>query len=337
MKHFAIVGVLVVVVTLAVSLGLNTKSLLPVAASAQSATIDWLFDLHFKLISFLFALIVVFMGYSVVVFRRKKGETGDGDHFEGHTGLEIVWTILPLGLVLYFAYLGAQTLSDVRRVDPDALEVEVVASQWSWQFVYPQYEISSDTLHLPVNRQVLLKITSMDVIHSFWVPEFRVKQDAVPGPQFVKELRVTPSITGTFKVRCAELCGTRHAYMENPVKVLTAEEFQTWLDTNKPSDNPVDRGAKWAKEFGCVACHAVSTEAGQPTIGPSWVALYGKQETLADYSTVMVDDAYLHTSIVDPNAQIVSGFAPNIMPPNFKDRLTEEQIADIIEYIKTLK
>jgi cytochrome c oxidase subunit II len=336
-KHFAIVGILVVIVTIAVSTGLDMIGLLPEAASAQAGTIDYLFDLHIKIISFLFALIVVFMGYSIVVFRRKKGETGDGDHFEGHTGLEIAWTILPLGTVLYFAYLGAQTLADVRRADPNAMEVEVIASQWAWQFKYPQYDISSDALHLPVNQQVVLKITSVDVLHSFWVPEFRVKQDAVPGSQFVKELRVTPSLIGQYKVRCAELCGTQHAYMENPVEVMSAEGFQQWLAENQPPDNPVARGQKWSKELGCTACHAISTEVGQPTVGPSWVGLYGKEETLVDGTKVLVDDAYLHTSIVDPNAQIVTNFNANIMPQNFSERMEEGQIADIIEYIKTLK
>lgn len=335
MKHFAIVGVLVVIVTVLVSWGLDSIGLMPTQASAQALPIDHLFGLHVKVISFLFALIVVFLLYSVVVFRRKPGETGDGDHFEGHTGLEIVWTIVPLAIVLYFSYIGAQALAETRRIDPQAMEVKVTGFQWGWRFEYPQSGITSTTLNLPVNRQVLLKLTSTDVIHSFWVPEFRVKQDALPGDTMVKELRITPSQLGEFTLRCAELCGAAHAYMESKVVVMEQAGFDAWVaDQSKLSNDPVERGIKWAKQFGCIGCH---TTDGTSPVGPSWKGLAGKQETLADGGSVTVDDAYLHESIVSPNAKIAKGFNANIMPPNFGQTMTDAQIADVIAYIKTLK
>ena len=334
-RHLVIVGVLIAITTVVVSLLLDLVGLLPVQASRQAVAIDNLFNQHFKVISFLFALVVVFLLYSVVVFRRKPGETGDGDHFEGHTGLEIAWTIFPLAAVLYFAYIGAQALADTRRQDPNALVVNVTASQWSWAFAYPDSGVTSTDLHLPVNRQVLLKLSSTDVIHSFWVPEFRVKQDALPGDELVKELRVTPSLAGTYKVRCAELCGRQHAYMESLVIVEEPAVFDAWIaQESQISADPVERGQKWASQFACVACHSVD---GSPLVGPTWKGLYGNEEALADGTTVTVDDAYLSKSIVDPNAQVVQGFSPGVMPQDFGQRLSEEQIVDLIEYIKSLK
>ncbi len=335
MRHFVIVGVLVVVVTVVVSLLLSSIQLLPVAASAQAGPIDRLFDLHFKLIAFLFSLIVVFIVYSVVVFRRKPGETGDGDHFEGHYGLEVAWTILPLAVVIYFSYIGAETLAETRRTDPQALEVNVIGSQWSWRFEYPEWGFSDSELHLPVGRQVLLRLSSEDVLHSFWVPEFRVKQDALPGADLIKELRVTPTLIGAYKVRCAELCGRRHAYMENPVIVVSTADFDAWIrEKTFVSDDPVVRGEKWARDFGCTACHSID---GTQIVGPTWLGLFGKQETLLDGSTATADEAYLRTSILEPNAQIPVGFAPNIMPLNFGERLTAEQVSDLIAYIQSLQ
>lgn len=334
MKHFGIVGVLVVISTVLISIGLKALGLLPLQASAQAIIIDGLFDQHIYVVAFLFSLILVFLGYSFVVFRRKPGETGDGDHFEGHTGLEIAWTVLPLGVVLYFSYMGATTLADVRRVDPQAMTVRVVASQWAWRFEYPDYEITSTELHLPVNQQVRLELVSADVIHSFWVPEFRVKQDALPGEANIKELVVTPNQTGEFKVRCAELCGTRHAYMEQPVVVEDEATFQAWIKMMTPPDTAQGRGELAAKNFGCIACHSLD---GTAVVGPTWKGLFGKEETLTDGTKVLVDEAYLHQSIVDPNAQIVQGFAPNIMPATFGETLEEAQIQDIIAYIKTIK
>jgi cytochrome c oxidase subunit 2 len=335
MKHFVIVGVLVLILTVLLSMAVDSIAFLPVAASAQAKPIDHLFNLHFKLIAFLFSLIAVFMLYSVVVFRRRKGDTSDGDHFEGHTGLEIVWTIAPLAIVFYFAFIGAQALAETRSVDPQAIVVKVIGSQWSWRFEYPEYGITSSELRLPANRQVLLKLTSTDVIHSFWVPEFRVKQDAIPGDTMVKELRVTPTLIGDYKVRCAELCGRQHAYMESPVIVMEPAGFEAWVirQTALPKD-PVERGARWAKQYACAACHSID---GSAVVGPTWKGLYGKQETLTDGTAVAVDDAYLIRSVIDPNAQVVQGFNPGIMPQTLGEQLTQDQINDVIAYIKSLK
>ncbi|MBC8331826.1 MAG: cytochrome c oxidase subunit II [Anaerolineae bacterium] len=334
MKHFILVAVLVAILTVLVGFGLDTIGLMPELASLQGVFIDQLFRMHIWVISFLFALIIGFMLYSIIVFRRKEGEQGDGDHFEGHAGLEIAWTIVPLGIVMYFAFLGSTALAETRRADPNAYNITVTGQQWSWRFDYTDYGFSSDELRLPADRQTLLMLTSTDVIHSFWVPEFRVKQDALPGEGMERELRITPTELGRYKVRCAELCGTQHAYMLADVFVVEPEEFDEWAEEQLKgvSDDPVERGEVWFGQFGCTACHSID---GSDKVGPTWMGLYGKEEILADGATLIVDDAYLFESIREPQAKIVEGFETVIMPPTGAS-MSDQQIQDVIEFIKSL-
>jgi cytochrome c oxidase subunit 2 len=336
-RHFVIVGILVIVVAVLIYIGLDSAGLMPVQASTQATDIDWMWNLEVIAMSFLFALIVVPLVYSLFVFRRRKGDTTDAEHMEGNTKLEITWTVIPLFIVMAYAYLGAVNLADTRRVDPEAMVVRVTGLQWSWTFEYPPVNgltVVSDELHLPVGKQVLLRMTSNDVIHSFWVPEFRVKQDLVPGR--ITELRVTPTLEGNFVVRCAELCGTSHAYMEKPVVVSSQEEFDAWMTeqlalAEEASQTPEGRGQALVAANGCTACHSIN---GSPGIGPTWFNLFGRQETLTDGSVITADEAYIHESIQAPQAKIVAGFENQLMPAyNF----TDEQIADIIAYIKTLR
>ncbi len=336
MKHFIAAGVLVLLVTVGLGLLLTPENLLPVQASLQSVAIDGLFSFHFWAISFLFSLIIVFMVYSMVVFRRRKGETGDGVYTEGNTGLEVTWTIIPLGVVMGLAFWGSQVLADTNRVADNALEVDVIASQWNWRFEYPDYEIISSELVLPVNRQVVFSLSSQDVIHSFYVPEFRLKQDALPGgEEMVRQLRVTPSMVGSYKIRCAELCGLQHTEMLADVIVMAQADFDAWVEEalTSVSDDPVIRGQTWSVQYGCVACHSVD---GSVVVGPSWKGVYGTDEMLADGTTVPIDDAYLYELIRNPGAKIVEGFQ-NIMPATIAEGMTDEQIADVIEYIKSLE
>jgi len=335
MKHLIIAGFLVILVTALLIFGLGQVQLLPTAASAQAEPIDRLFNLEVSVIAFLFSLIVVFMLYSIFVFRRKKGDVTDARHIEGNYRLEVVWTIIPLITVLVFAFLGSQALAETVRIDPGALEVDVIASQWSWRFEYPESGVTSNELRLPENRQVLLRLSSLDVIHSFWVPEFRVKQDALPGGKdFVRDLRITPTEIGEYKVRCAELCGLDHAYMEAPVIVMEQSDFDTWIaEESGESADPVERGRKVYENFGCQACHSLD---GTDGVGPSWLGIYGRDESLMDGTTVTVDDAYIIESIRNPGLKIVEGYQ-NIMPANIGEGMTDQQIMDLIEFMKTLK
>ncbi|MCP4423737.1 MAG: cytochrome c oxidase subunit II [Chloroflexi bacterium] len=337
MKHLLGVAALIAAITLAAWawLGSGFDSLLPLRASEESFYVDRLFGMHLYVIAFLFALIMGFMLYSIVVFRRKPGEKGDGDYFHGNTTLEIVWTIIPLGTVLYFSALGAQYLQDIIAPEANELVVEVTGLQWSWRFDYPEYDISSTELYLPRNRQTRLDITSIDVIHSFWVPEFRVKQDAVPG--MVNPLRITPTETGEYKVRCAEMCGTDHAYMLGVVNVMEPTSFEEWVE--EQTESPVaeaseaEQGAELVKLNGCLQCHSID---GSENTGPTWLGVYDSEETLSDGTTVIVDEAYIRSSILDPQAQIVAGYEDESMPTNFSAVLSDEDIHYIVDFIESL-
>jgi len=336
-RHLINVALLVAIVTYVVIMILENTTLVPVRASAEGLPVDWLFGLHLRVIAFLFALIMVFVLYSVVAFRRAPGETGDGDYFHGNTTLEIFWTILPLATVLYFSYLGAVTLADITSPAKDEMVVEVTASQWNWRFDYPDSGITTSELALPLGRTVLLQLKSDDVIHNFWVPEFRVKQDAVPG--MVKPLRLTPTRVGQYKIRCSEMCGSGHAGMYADVNVMPPDEFDAWLSAKEEeiallkAGPAIERGKYVADLMGCQECHSLD---GSPGKGPTWLGLYGREETLSDGTTITVDEDYIHESIVTPSAKIVKGFDDS-MPPRFGKELSEEEIDDLIQYIKSLK
>jgi len=337
MKHFSIVAVLIILLTVLVYIFLQSVGLLPIQASSQAIIIDQLFDIHIGIIAFLFSLIVVFIGYSLVVFRRnKQNPDEEGQHITGSSKLEIFWTLVPLGVVILISYMGAISLAETRKIEPQALSVDVTGGQWYWSFSYPDYGITSDVLYLPVDRQVKLSLTSVDVIHSFWVPEFRVKQDVLPGENLVKDLRFTPIETGDFMVLCAELCGGAHAYMNSPVKVVTDSEFQDWVDLELGSfpQDPISLGERLAKNNGCFACHSVD---GSDGVGPTWKGLFGSENSLVSGEKIIVDDSYLYESIVNPNSQIVLGFPANVMAQNYSELFTEEEINNLIAFIKSLE
>jgi cytochrome c oxidase subunit 2 len=281
----------------------------------------------------LFSLIMVVLIYNLIVFRRKKGETGDGAYITGNSTLEVLWTAIPLLAVIVLAYIGGKSLGVIRRIDPSAMQVKVTAGQWFWQYQYPDYGITTTDLYLPVGRQVDLVMTSNDVIHSFWVPEFRVKQDLVPG--HTTDLRITPTLIGDYKVRCAELCGASHAYMEGLVKVVSQGDFDNWI-SQQQSAAPMDpalRGQQLTQQYGCTNCHSID---GSENIGPTWLNLYQSEVELSDGSSVIADDNYLKTSIVNPNLQVVVGFSANIMP-NFGDLLDQTAVEALVSYIITIK
>lgn len=339
MQHFVVVGILVILTTVLTYLGLDVAGLAkhqhPVSASLQSISIDQLWNWEMMVISFLFSLIIVPMLYSLIVFRQKKGELEDGEHMEGNATLEVVWTVVPIFLVVIFAYLGGKSLGEVRRVDPQALTIFVKAQQFTWTFEYPEYGIISSELHIPVNKQVVLKMTSADVIHSFWVPEFRIKQDVVPGRY--TEYRVTPILVGDYKVRCAELCGTSHSYMENAVIVNTQADYDAWIAeqveiAKLASLTPEGQGQLLVARNGCTGCHSLN---GTRLTGPTWLNIYGREEEMSDGTKIVIDDAYIAESILDPNAHIVATYASPSQMPAFV--FTDEEIANIIAYLKTLK
>lgn len=232
-RHFIIVGVLTLITT--VVLGFFMLAILPIKAqkSVQAEPIAWLFQLHIWLIAFLFSLVVVFMLYSLVVFRRRKNDDSEGEHFEGNTALEIIWTVVPLVLVVIFSFIGIQTLNGATS-GGDEVQVKATGFQWSWKFDYPN-GVTSAEMVLPVGKPALISLESQDVIHSFWVAEWGPKQDLVPG--MTTTLHITPDTEGEFKLRCAELCGLSHWSMLATVRVVPEAEYTAWMDQKLAEQN----------------------------------------------------------------------------------------------------
>ncbi len=345
-RHFLTASVLVVVATYLVHLLLHAIYILPQAASSQAGPIDQLFAAHFWLISFLFSLVVVFMGYAIFVFRRKPGEEGEGEYTHGNTTLEVTWTVLPLILVIGFGVWGSQVLINITAPAPNEMVIKVTGQQWDWSFEYPEQKgVKSNELVLPINQPVRLEMQALDVLHSFWLPEFRVKQDLVPGRTTI--LRITPTQTGNFELRCAEICGMSHSGMRRPVRVVSSAEFDAWvLAAQQLPGDPVARGAVWYQQFGCGGCHSLD---GSVKAGPTWKGLYQSQQVLTDGSSVTADDEYIRTAINNPALQIVAGYPANIMPANFAPQFQVIQsdyasqgvdvnvLEELLAYIKTIQ
>ncbi|MFO7661240.1 MAG: cytochrome c oxidase subunit II [Chloroflexota bacterium] len=351
-KHFIVIVVLTTLSTVGLRALFDVILALPMAASAEARPIDLMFSGHYWMIAFLFSLIMVMMLYAVFVFRRKDGDDSDGPHVHGNVYMEIGWTIVPTIIVIGFGLWGAVTLNEITRSKQGEMTIGVVGRQWVWSFSYPeQGDIVSSELVLPVNQTVVLNMVAEDILHSFWVPEFRVKQDLVPDR--ITYLRITPTEIGTYTLKCAEICGLNHTEMIAPVRVVSQTEFIAWVDERSDVPafgdmTPEERGAFWASAegYGCIGCHSLD---GSPGAGPTWQGLYLREELLTDGTTVIADDDYIVRSIIHPNEQIVAGFQPNIMPQNYEERFAEREqeilvtegveisiIADLIAFIKTL-
>ena len=236
-RHVLLLTLLIVLISAGlIAFFLTFSELTPSAASTQAEAIDRDLLILFTLATPVLVFVLVFVVYSAIVFRRRPGdrEDEDGPPIEGHRGIEVAWVLVPLAIVLATASYSTVVLRDITKAQDGELEVNVTAFQWGWRFEYPAQGVISTELRLPLGRPVVLKLHSQDVIHSFWVPEFRVKQDAVPGME--NHLRLTPRDVGDFATRearyqvlCAELCGLGHAFMVAPVTVVSVADFDRWL------------------------------------------------------------------------------------------------------------
>lgn len=228
-KHLVIASILSLALAAVLGLIFWNADFIPNPSSAERTHIDYLLRIMFAIGGAIFALVLVFFVYSLVFFRRRPGEKGDGAPLVGNVPLEIVWTVVPLIIVMYLGVYGSIVLGRMTTPPPPgtALNVNVTAARFSWSFSYPDYGFTTFELRLPVDRPVVFRIDSEDVVHSFWVPEFGPKQDAVPG--MTTEFRLTPTVEGSYLVRCAELCGAGHTFMTAPVAVVSGEEFQDWV------------------------------------------------------------------------------------------------------------
>lgn len=321
---------------------------LPPEASTYAPGVDLL---HFCVIgttmlgaTFVFLLALYFL----LRYRRRPGhELAPHTTTALRTELSIIASLQVLFLV--FWVVGALQYEHLMTPPPGAMPIYVTAKQWMWKFAYPDGRASMDVLTVPVHRKIKLVMTSRDVIHSFYVPAFRLKHDVVPGRYYTAWFEAT--VPGTFDLDCAEYCGLDHSRMLGKVQVLSAEDYRRWLESHpvqtlQAADAPggsggvsgdetsdmADEGRAIAARRGCLNCHTLD---GQPHIGPTWAGLLGSPVKLTDGTTVVADEAYLTRSMMDPQVQIVAGFKP--VMPTYRGILAQPEVASLLELMKALE
>ncbi|MEE9252743.1 MAG: cytochrome c oxidase subunit II [Thermodesulfobacteriota bacterium] len=305
---------------------------LPEAASSIAGRVDnviW-FVTIISLVFFVFitALLVVF-----AIKYRRRSEDDETPYQVSHHTLEVVWTIIPSILVMVIFVYGFVVFEDLRTPPKDAMEISVTGKQWLWQFHYDNGKSTLNELFVPEGRPVKLVMTSDDVLHSFFVPEFRVKQDLVPGMYTYLWFKAIKK--GEFNIFCAEYCGTNHSGMLGKVKVLSPADFEKWKTSKEEliaGANLVEAGAELYTKRACIGCHSID---GSPMVGPTFKGIFGRQETLADGQEITVDENYLRKSIYEPQAQVVKGYQP--IMPSFKGIISDNEVSALIAYMKSLK
>ncbi len=315
---------------------------LPVQASTYAWEIDLL---HYFVISatMLGALFVFLLAlYYLVRYRRRDSLPLTPRE---KTGVPMEITIIGgiLTLFLVFWVVGASQYNRMMTPPANAFPVYVTGKQWMWKFEYPDGRASLDVLTVPANRPIKLVMTSRDVIHSFYVPAFRMKHDVVPGRYYTAWFEAkTP---GTYPIECAEFCGVSHSRMLGDVRVLSEPDYARWLDGKLPRTREgfagegttsggdlVETGREVASRRGCLSCHSID---GQPFVGPTWAGLYESHVALTDGRDVIADEAYLTRSMMDPQADIVAGYK-GVMP-TYRGALEEPEVAALVEFIKALR
>jgi cytochrome c oxidase subunit 2 len=332
---------------------------MPRSAAEGAAAVDWLFYLILAISTFFFVVIVTVMLYFVIRYRRREGHKAQ--QTPSHSvALELTWSLIPAVLLVIIFYVGFKAFMDMTTVPGNAMQVNVIGRRWYWSFEYPNTGLINDSeLHVPIDTPISLVLTSEDVIHSLYVPAFRLKRDAVPGRYNKAWFQATEA--GEFDLFCAEYCGTAHSDMIAKVIVHPAGEFDVWMAKalqdpiadltdeqfaqfmNDPETfiaaNPelgitmslAKRGEKLYKTKGCTQCHTVD---GSALIGPSLKGLWGAKRQFKDGSTSSADENYIRKSIMDPNDQVVAGYDP--VMPTYKGRLEDREITAVIEYIRSL-
>ncbi|MCS6778051.1 MAG: cytochrome c oxidase subunit II [Chloroherpetonaceae bacterium] len=308
----------------------------PPQASEFAAEVDALYFLIWGL-TIIFTLIVALL-ILVLAIRYRRGSRVDRSNPPTHSlPLELTWSVIPLILgIIVFAW-GARLYADVYKVPDNAMEIYVIGKQWMWHMQHPNGIRENNELHVPVGRAVKLTMISQDVIHSFFVPAFRIKRDVLPGTYTTAWFRATKP--GKYHLFCAEFCGTQHSAMGGYVYVMPPAEFQKWLDSGgkggempKTTRQPTlaEQGAEIWEQNNCGNCHgAVSNRRG-----PTLVGIYNRPRALKDGMTVKADEAYLRESILEPNRRLTAGYEP--LMPSYKEQLKEDQVVKLIAYIRSL-
>ncbi len=281
-------------------------------------------------ISLFFLLgITAVMIYFVIRYNKKRNPKAT--NIEGNYTLEVIWTVIPTLLVLLMFYYGWMGYKPMRNVPDNAMEINAYGQMWKFSFEYPDGLIT-DTLVVPINQAVKLNLISRDVIHSFYVPAFRIKEDMVPGKDNFLWFEATRE--GRFDVLCAEYCGMLHSFMLSSITVLQQTEYEDWL-AHAPLAVDEHPGLTVMKQNACFTCHS---QDGSKLIGPSFKGVFGRTqivETNGEQREIIVDDEYIAKSIYEPNADIVQGYMRGLMI-SYENIISKEQVDDIIEYLKTL-
>jgi cytochrome c oxidase subunit II len=325
------IGVLAAIVLTTITLLMDW---FPTEGDTAAGEINTVYDVLLIASVPIFVLVMTVAIYSVVKFRAKPGDMRDGAPIHGNTRLEIAWVTIPFILVTGLAIYGWIVLTDIEAKKPDTLVVHVTGQQFTWHFDYPAEKVKSDELVLPKNRPVEFRINTRDVIHSFWVPEFRLKSDAVPG--LTTKIRLTPNRIGSWQVVCAELCGIGHSTMRQIVRVLPRSAFDRWLAQKKGGAAAGGGGASGGKQVftssGCGGCHTLADAGSNGTTGPkldelkTQAAKFGKRRHESA-------EQYVRESILDPTAFTVPGYPKGVMPSTFKSQLSGAQVDALVKYL----
>jgi cytochrome c oxidase subunit 2 len=297
----------------------------PDRASTAAGNVDALYIFLLIVSGLMTLLIFTAVIYFAARYRQQQGVPAE--QIEGSTPLELTWSIIPLGVFLAIFFWGAVVYFKGRTPPRDSTEVYVVAKQWMWKLEHAEGQREINELHVPVGRDVKLIMTSQDVIHSFFVPAFRMKQDVLPGRYTVAWFRATKP--GTYHLFCTQYCGTQHSGMVGSIIVQEPAQYEAWMSGG--STGPLSAtGEKIFAELGCVTCHRSDTQGR----GPNLQGVFGKPVLLEDGRTVTADENYVRESILDPGAKIVKGFKP--VMPTFQGIVSEEQLNALVAYVKSL-
>jgi cytochrome c oxidase subunit II len=301
--------------------------LFPQQASTMAARVDALYFFLIAVSTFFSALIAGLIVYYAVRYRRRSPDA-IGTSIHGGLLLELTWTIVPFLITMVIFVWGASVFFAMSRPPDETLNVYVVGKQWMWKFQHLDGQREINELHVPVGRAVKLIMTSEDVIHDVFVPAFRIKADVLPGRY--TNIWFQATTPGRYHLFCAEYCGTRHSGMTGEVVVMEPTEYQAWLSGGSGEGSLASAGEKLFQDLACNTCHRSDTQGR----GPVLQDLFGKTQTLQGGETIVVDEAYLRESILNPAARITANFQP-IMPA-FQGLVSEEQLLELIEYLKAL-
>lgn len=307
----------------------QANTFMPPQASTFAHMVDDLYA--FLLWASAISSILVIGGFIYFSHKYRRRSANDKTAYISHNStLEFLWSFIPFVIFMLVFGWGVYVYREMRMAPGNALEVLVEGQKWNWTFYYKNGKISAGELVVPVNTPVKLIMTSKDVLHSFFIPAFRVKQDVVPGTY--ASLWFEAKEQGNFQVFCTEYCGDQHSAMLAKTKVVTREDFDQWLQNDPYKGMTMTEVGHKVYTARCAMCHQ-TTDA--KLVGPGWKGIFGQDRKFADGSAAKVNEAYLRESILDPNAKIVAGFTPAM--PTFAGQLNEQELMGVIEFIKTLQ